>query len=302
MFLTSSLGCYCAAHELDTKKGWSCIISYNAFSFFACKNYFWLFVMSLMIFSVLSGIQYFHWLDNSHQLFKYLCHTNKSSWWENVFFSLSVCRRFWSQFPSASITTRVSQVIWGFSGSKHVAVLLFGRCACRQCFLLLCISSKNFRVQREVKRLGTTVLISQNVYKEFKARWDGEYRKLLSILNFLIFARLFMNLRLLFIMQITESLEFLTAAFGPTLFFKSINTFNKLQGVWVFLLFVYNKRVFKLISGWVATVRLGILGILNCKVTKVSQMHQRLNSCRHFKTVQPLQTSLQPFQLLVLCQ
>lgn len=57
-----------------------------------------------------------------------------------------------------------------------------------------------------------------------------------------------MNLRLVLMMEISESLESVLVYFGPTLFFKFINIFNKLQGVVIFILFVCNAKVLKMLS------------------------------------------------------
>lgn len=48
-------------------------------------------------------------------------------------------------------------------------------------------------------------------------------------------------------MEITESFEIFLGTFGPTIIFQALDVFNKLQGVIIFILFVCNAKVLKLI-------------------------------------------------------
>lgn len=63
-----------------------------------------------------------------------------------------------------------------------------------------------------------------------------------------------MNLRLVLMMEISESIEFLAGFFGPTIFYKAINVFNKLQGVVIFILFICTPKVIKLLAAKLSKV------------------------------------------------
>lgn len=107
---------------------------------------------------------------------------------------------------------------------------------------------KIFKVQKQISKLKDYDAKQKTTFKDIKARWGQEFYYSIRKLIFRVSnCRLLMNLKLILMLEITESFELLLTFFGPSTLLKIINIFNKLQGAVIFFLFVCTPKVGKLI-------------------------------------------------------